>query len=151
MMKTQDLLRNAPIHVFLVVTSFLLIIVPVMNKTPSYQISEKTVHAASQFLFLVDTEEYAKSWDVSSATLKKMLTQETWRERIAKIRTSVGQIVERYQHKITYTDTASDVSSGKYVIVTFLSKFELRDRVTETVTLHLDDNDQWQVVGYFIS
>ena len=151
MMKTQDLFRNAPIHVFLVVTSFLLIIVPVMNKTPSYQISEKTVHAASQFLFLVDTEEYAKSWDVSSASLKKMLTQETWRERITKIRTSLGQIVERYQHKITYTDTASDVSSGKYVIVTFLSKFELRERVTETITLLLDDDNQWQVVGYFIS
>ena len=151
MMKTQTLSRNAPIHLFLAVTSFLLIIVPVMNKTPSYQVSEKTVHAASQFLFLVDTEEYAKSWEVSSATLKKMLTKETWRERITKIRTSLGQIVERYQHKITYTDTAGDVSSGKYVIVTFLSKFELRERVTETITLVLDDDDQWQVVGYFIS
>jgi len=151
MMKTQALSRNAPIHLFLIVTSFLLIIVPVINKTPNYQISEKTVHAASQFLFLVDTEEYAKSWDVSSASLKKMLTQETWREQITKIRTSLGQVVERYQDKITYTDTAGDVSSGKYVIVTFLSKFELRERVTETITLLLDDNDQWQVVGYFIS
>jgi hypothetical protein len=39
---------------------------------------------------------------------------------------------------------------GEYVVMTFVSRFELRDRVTETVTLMLGDNNQWQVAGYFL-
>jgi hypothetical protein len=103
-----------------------------------------------QFLFLVDTEEYAKSWEVSSAKLKEMLTQKAWNEQITKIRSFLGPIVERIHHDISYTDSASDVPSGEYVIMTFISKFELRDGVTETITLMLGDNNQWQVVGYFL-
>ena len=151
MVKIHALSRNNRIHLFLFITSLLLIIVPVLNKTPSHQISEKSLRAAAHFLFLVDTEDYAKSWEVSSETLKKMLTQEAWNEQITKIRTFLGPIIERVQHDVSYTDSASDVPPGEYVIMTFISRFELRDRVTETITLLLGDNDQWQVVGYFLN
>ena len=151
MVKIHALSRNNRIHLFLFITSLLLIIVPVLNKTPSHQISEKSLRAAAHFLFLVDTEDYAKSWEVSSETLKKMLTQEAWNEQITKIRTFLGPIIERVQHDISYTDSASDVPPGEYVIMTFISRFELRERVTETITLLLGDNDQWRVVGYFLN
>jgi hypothetical protein len=150
MVKIHALSRNNRIHLFLFIASLLIVIVPVLNKTPSYQISEKSVHAAAHFLFLVDTEEYAKSWEVSSETLKKMLTQEAWNDQITKIRAFLGPIIERVQHDISYTDTAGDVLPGEYVIMTFISRFELRERVTETITLLLGDNGQWQVVGYFL-
>ena len=150
MVKIHALSRNNRIHLFLFITSLLLIIVPVLNKTPSHQISEKSLRAAAHFLFLVDTEEYAKSWEVSSETLKKMLTQEAWNEQITKIRIFLGPIIERVQQDISYTDSASDVPPGEYVIMTFISRFELRERVTETITLLLGDDDRWQVVGYFL-
>jgi hypothetical protein len=79
-----------------------------------------------------------------------MLTQEAWNDQITKIRAFLGPIIERVQHNISYTDTASDAPPGEYVIMTFISRFELRERVTETITLLLGDNDQWQVVGYFL-
>ena len=150
MVKIHALSRNNRIHLLLFITSLLLIIVPVLNKTPSQQISEKSLFAAAEFLFLVDTEEYAKSWDVSSETLKKMLTQKAWNEQITQLRTFLGPVVERIQHDISYTDSAGDVPPGEYVIMTFVSKFELREHVTETITLLLGDDDQWQVVGYFM-
>lgn len=106
--------------------------------------------AASHFLFLVDTEEYARSWEVSSENLKEMLSQDAWNERIAEIRSFLGPIIERSQYDIAYTDSPIDVPSGEYVVMRFVSKFELRDRVTETVTLMLGDNNQWQVAGYFL-
>lgn len=150
MVKIRTLSQHAKIHLFLIFSCFLLIAIPVLNKTPSQQVAQKSVLAAAQFLFLVDTEEYAKSWEVSSAKLKEMLTKEAWDEQITKIRSFLGPIVERIHHDITYTDSASDVPSGEYVIMTFISKFELRDGVTETITLMLGDNNQWQVVGYFL-
>jgi hypothetical protein len=151
MINIQAISRNTRIHLFLLVSSLLLIIVPVLNKTPTHQVSEKSVLAAAEFLFLVDTEEYAKSWEVSSQVLKGMLTKEAWSEKITEIRSFLGPVVERIQQNVAYTDSASDVPAGEYVVMTFMSKFELRDRVTETITLMLGDDDQWQVVGYFLN
>jgi hypothetical protein len=108
------------------------------------------VLAAAQFLFLVDTEEYARSWEVTSENLKTILTQEAWNEQIAKIRSFLGPIVERIHHDISYTDSAIGVPAGEYVVMTFISRFALRERVIETITLMLDSNNQWQVAGYFL-
>ena len=150
MEKVQLLSRNTRIHLLLIFTSLLLIIVPVLNKTPTQEVTEKSVIAAAEFLFLVDTEEYAKSWETTSEHLKMMLTQKAWNEQIAKIRSFLGPIVERIHQDISYTDSATGVPAGKYVVMTFISRFELRERVIETITLMLDSNDQWQVAGYFL-
>jgi hypothetical protein len=150
MTKIQTLSQHVRIHLFLIFTSLLLIVVPVLNKIPSQQIADRSMSAASHFLFLVDTEEYARSWEVSSENLKEMLSQDAWNERIAEIRSFLGPIIERSQYDIAYTDSPIDVPSGEYVVMRFVSKFELRDRVTETVTLMLGDNNQWQVAGYFL-
>ena len=150
MTRAYKIPRSVQLHLLLLFTSFLLIIIPAVNKTPTAQISEKSLRAAAQFLFLVDTEEYAKSWEASAELLQKMLPQKTWNEQITKIRSFLGPIVERIQHDIAYTSSASDVPEGEYVILTFISRFELRERVIETITLMLSDDDQWQVVGYFL-
>jgi len=150
MIKIKAISQHAQIHMFLIFSCFLLIVIPILNKTPTHRVAEQSAFAAAQFLFLVDTEEYVKSWEISSANLKKMLSQEAWNEQIVKIRSFLGPIVERVHHDISYTDSPSDVPTGEYVIMTFVSKFELRERVVETITLMLGDNDQWQVVGYFL-
>lgn len=150
MVNIKAISRNAQIHLCLLFTSLLLIVMPVLNKTPSQQVAESSVLAAAEFLFLVDTEEYAESWEVTSTVLQEMLTQQAWSEKISELRTFLGPIVERVQNNITYTDDAADVPTGEYVVMTFISKFELRERVTETITLLLGDDNRWQVVGYFL-
>lgn len=150
MFKVKALSTNVQLHLLLIFTSLLLIVVPALNKTPSQQISQQSLHAAAQFLFLVDTEEYSRSWEVSSKILQKMLSEQAWNEQIAKIRNFLGPVVERIQHDVSYTDTATDVPEGEYVILRFISKFELRERVVETITLILGEDSQWRVVGYFL-
>ena len=151
MINIKAISHHARIHLLLIFTSLLLVVMPVLNKIPSQQIAERSLNAAAQFLFLVDTEDYAMSWEVTSENLKKMLTQEAWNDQITEIRSFLGPIVERVQSSIAYTNSASDVPTGEYVIMTFMSKFELRERVTETITLMLGDNGQWRVVGYFMT
>ena len=150
MIKIQSISRNAQIHLCLLFSSILLIAIPVYNKTPSQHVADNSLRAAAEFLFLVDTEEYAESWEVSSDVLQQMLSKKAWSDQITKIRSFLGPIVERAQHSISYTDDADGVPSGEYVIMTFVSKFELRERVTETLTLLLGDDNQWEVVGYFL-
>ena len=150
MIKIQAISRNAQLHLLLLFTSLMLIVIPAVNERPSAQIVEQSRHVAAQFLYLVDTEEYSKSWEISSHILQKMLTKKAWNEQITKIRDYLGPIVQRMYHDISYTDTATNVPEGEYVILTYISKFKLRDRVVETITLMLGDDNQWQVVGYFL-
>ena len=145
MIKIQAISQHAQIHLFLLFTCILLIAIPVLNKTPTHQVSEQSSFAAAQFLFLVDTEEYARSWELTSENLKQMLTQKAWNEQVANLRSFLGPIVERIHQDISYTDSAADLPSCEYVVMTFISKFELRDSLTETLTLMLGDNNQLQV------
>jgi aspartokinase-like uncharacterized kinase len=140
--------HQVKIHLALIFTSFLLIVVPVLNKTPSQHVAEQSISAASQFLFLVDTEEYAKSWDVASDALKSILSKQVWHDEITRLRSLLGPILERVEHDIAYTSYAKDVPEGEYVVMTFVSRFALKERVIETVTLMLGDNNEWQVAGY---
>lgn len=139
------------IHIFLFIASLLWVVVPAINKTPSSDIKQYSALAASEFLYLVDTEEYSKSWEVASETLKNMLSQETWHKELSKLRSFLGPVVERIHHDITYTDSASDVPEGEYVVMTFISRFAFKERVIEKLTLMLGENNQWEVVGYFLS
>jgi len=150
MAKAHPLAKLVNIHTALIISTIILIAVPVMNKIPSEMVSQQSMRAGLNFLLLVDTEEYAESWEVSSDILKEMLSVEEWVGRIAKIRDFLGPIIERTHSQIAYTDSASDVPEGEYVILTFISKFEFRERVIEKLTLMLGPNDRWQVVGYFV-
>ncbi len=138
------------IHLLLFVTSLMLIIISVLNKTPTRLVAENSMAAAVHFLYLVDTEEYTKSWEVSADILKKMLTKKAWNEQIAKIRSFYGPILERRHKDIVYTDSADSVPDGRYVILTFISKFESRDYAIETITLMLGADNLWKVAGYFV-
>ncbi|HKI51367.1 MAG TPA: DUF4019 domain-containing protein [Geothermobacteraceae bacterium] len=142
--------RNVRIHMFLLIASLLWIIVPAINKAPSQEVRQASIQAAAQFLFLIDTEEYAKSWEVTSDSLKHILSQKTWNKQISKIRSFLGPIVDRIHQDIAYTSNATDIPEGEYVVMTFISQFELRERVIETITLMLSSDNQWQVAGYFL-
>lgn len=150
MSRPWAVLKNPQIHLFLIFVSLFLIIIPVYNKTPDRQVVEQSVRVAAEFFFLVDTEEYAKSWEMCSETLQKMLKKGVWTERIAEIRAYIGPVVERVSQDISYATSSDNVPPGKYVVMTFISTFQFRERVVETLTLLLGDNGEWRVVGYFL-
>lgn len=142
--------KNIRIHLLLIATSLLLIIVPAINKTPSQQVAENALAAATQFLFLVDTEEYVQSWENSSAALKNILSLDAWNVQVADIREMLGPIIGREQHDIGYTRNDPDVPLGKYVVLTFQSQFRDRPFTFETITLKLGSDNEWRVAGYHV-
>lgn len=142
--------KDPRIHLFLVVASLLLIVVPILNKRPAPEVAEASALAAHRFLHLVDTEEYTRSWEVTSRAMKKILSQQAWNEKITSLRKMAGPILERRQHDIAYTDSAPDVPAGEYVVITFVSRFARRGYVIETITLLLSQRGTWQVAGYYL-
>lgn len=145
-----SLMRRWQIHLGLFCISLLFIVIPAYNKLPTQQVAEKTVLAAAEFLFLVDTEEYAQSWQVTADALKAMLPQKAWNRQIAELRGFLGPALERIRHRMTYTLATEDVPEGEYVVMTFITRFASRSHVIETITLMLGADQEWRVVGYFL-
>ncbi len=141
---------NSRIHIFLAIGFVLLIFIPMLNKTPSEEVTIKSTDAAIRFLYLVDNGEYVKSWEASSKHMKAAVTGEEWNRQIAEIRDKVGAIVERHRDEVSYLEGAGDLPEGEYVVITFNSVFKLRQLAKETVTLSLAKDGEWQVAGYFL-
>lgn len=141
---------NSRIHYFLIAAFLLLVFVPMINKTPSKETEQKATDAAVRFLYLVDHGDYDESWQIASVHLQKTLPQDEWREKIAQIRGAVGPAIERSRDDITFMEASGDLPEGEYVVITFVSKFQNRSRVTESVTLYHGENGQWKVAGYYL-
>ncbi len=141
---------NTRIHYFLIAGFLLLILVPMINKTPREEVVVRSTDAAVRFLYLVDNREYDQSWEVSSRHMQQTISREEWGTKIAEIREAVGPIVERRKDDVTYMEAPADLPEGEYVVITFVSEFSQRKRVTESVTLYLEKGDDWKVAGYFL-
>jgi len=150
MQKRQSLWSNSRIHTFLLIATLAVIVVPFLNKTPSLEVSKQSTEAATQFLSLVDREAYSESWQSASDVLQQLLALDEWNRKVAAMRKAHGAVVERVPQEVVYADPGGDAPAGEYVIVTFDTIFRFRAAATETVTLHLNQDGEWQVAGYFL-
>jgi len=149
MKKREPYWKNSRIHLVLIVMTLVLILVPALNKTPDKETTVKATDAAVKFLYLVDNQEYAQSWEIASDHLKTTIGKEEWVEKLAQVRGALGTVSERVKDDITYLKATGDLPAGEYVVIRFNTNFNARRSAVETVTLHLDAEGEWRVAGYF--
>lgn len=142
--------KNSRIHLFLLITTLALIVVPFLNKKPSLEVSQRATAAAAQFLSLVDQGAYSESWEAASDVMHQLLTVDAWNREVAAMRNTFGVVVERGLQDVVYADPGGEAPAGEYVIVAFTTKFSFREVATETVTLRLGRSGEWLVAGYFL-
>lgn len=137
------------IHIVLIVACVFMIIFPILNERPDADKAEKATVAAMEFLQLIDAEKYAESWQVAAGLMKEKVTEQEWVEKLTKARVLSGALVERSATDASYSTTAKDSPDGEYIVLTFGSKYQRAESVSEYVTVTLEDGS-WKVAGYFI-
>lgn len=106
--------------------------------------------AATQWLTLTDSRQYAESWFQASSTFRGAVSKEQWKNALDSVRTPLGKVESRQLKSATYTTTAPNGPSGEYVILQFETSFENAPHMIETVTPMLEKDGKWKVSGYFI-
>jgi hypothetical protein len=81
--------------------------------------------------------------------MKEKVNKQEWIEKLTRTRTLSGALVERSEEDVSYSTTAKDSPDGEYISLTFASKYQRAESVTEFVTVMLEDG-HWKVAGYFI-
>lgn len=110
----------------------------------------KSIEAAKAWLALVDTEQYAESWDAAAAYFKNALTKEKWLEMLSPVRKPLGKLVTREIDTKDYKTELPGAPDGEYYILQFKTSFENKKSAVETITMMLEKDGSWKTAGYFI-
>jgi predicted membrane-bound mannosyltransferase len=105
--------------------------------------------AAEAWLKLIDAGQYGASWDEASASFRKAVSRSTWEKKASAAREPLGTVVTRKVASKQLAHELPGAPDGTYVVLTFETKFEHKERGIETVTMMLDDG-KFRGAGYFI-
>jgi len=107
------------------------------------------LQAAEAWLKLVDAGQYGASWDEASSSFRKAVSRSMWEKKAAAAREPLGKVLSRKVASQQLTHELPGAPDGTYVVLTFDTRFEHKERGHETVTMVLDDG-RFRGAGYFI-
>ncbi len=139
------------IHLILICVVLVILFLPHVSDPPEPEVAEQASASAKTFLAQVDTGEYAQSWELLAEITKNQISQQDWVQQLEKLYAKAGPLEQRQQKEISYGNAPAEDPDGKYLIITYDSKFERSEQVAETTTLTLDKDDRWRVAGYHIN
>ena len=123
------------------------------NGTPDVEVNDDTateeaVLAANQWLALIDSNEYDRSWQATASILQDAISSEKWEIALNGVLPAYGKINSRELISATPMKELPGAPKGEYVVIQFKSSFEFKDGI-ETITPMKEDG-VWKVSGYFI-
>jgi len=106
--------------------------------------------AADAWLGLVDTANYAQSWETAGTFFKDAVPSEKWQAAAKAARTPFGAFKSRTLKSATTATTLPGAPDGQYVVFDFDATYERKAAAAERVTVVREKDGSWRVVGYYI-
>ncbi len=114
------------------------------------QAETAAVAAAESWLSLVDSGQYAESWEQAAQLFRGAVQKEQWVRTMEAVRAPLGKNTSREVESTDYRTTVPGAPDGEYVVIQFRASFENKKSAIETITPMLDKDGRWRVSGYFI-
>ena len=105
--------------------------------------------SAEDWLKLVDSGDYAKSWHEASPTFRAAVTQRDWKQKLRAMRIPLGAVVSRRLHSAKQTTQLQGAPDGEYVVIEYHTSFEHKQTAIENFVSERDKGGQWRASGYF--
>lgn len=110
----------------------------------------KARSAADSWLAIVDSTDYARSWEKTAELFRSTVTQSKWKNDLEKSRLPLGNVKSRTLKSTDFIRTLPNAPDGEYVVVQYDSLFNHDIKVIETVTSMREADGSWKVAGYYI-
>jgi len=107
------------------------------------------LQAAEAWLKLIDGGQYGASWDEATSSFRKAVSRSMWENKAAAAREPLGKVLSRKVASQQLTHELPGAPDGTYVVLTFDTRFEHKERGVETVVMMLDDG-KFRGSTYFI-
>ncbi len=106
--------------------------------------------AAEAWLKIVDSGNYAQSWDVAANLMKTTVAKEQWQQILNSNRAPLGSLISRKLTSAEYKQELPGAPAGQYVVLQYESNFEHKSSVIETAAPTLDRDGNWRVSLYYL-
>lgn len=106
--------------------------------------------AAEAWLNLVYSGDYYQSWQDASSLFKSAVTEGEWEQKLKAAHGPLGALISRKLKSADYKTKLPGAPDGEYVVILYNTSFANKKSAIETVTLMLDKDRKWRVLGYFI-
>ena len=117
---------------------------------PTAKVEEMARQVIADWLEILDSGDYAKSWRETATLLRGAVPQKKFEESVGAVLGPLGRPVYRELKGWKFVTTIPGSPDGEYVIVQYDSEFENKKSAVETVTAMKDADGQWRVAGDFI-
>ena len=107
---------------------------------------EAAQEAATEWLELTDTGEFAQSYEQSAALMTEKVNQKQWEQKIGQREKQLGALQSREFAEAQYRDSLQQLPDGEYVLLRYESQFE-KAKFNE-VLLAMKEDGEWKVASY---
>lgn len=123
---------------------------PAIPKEPATPAQDAMRDAVTAWLQWIDAGKYAEAWNLNSTLTRTLESENEWTAKIKTIREPLGGLLAR-KHESTRSGIHIDgAPAGHYMAYAFRSDFASKHSALETVTLILQNDGKWRVLGYSI-
>ena len=106
--------------------------------------------AALAWLAMTERGDAAASWRAAGKQFQKAITADKWGQALSKVRTPLGELVERSMLSTQFSKKFRGAPDGDYAVLVFRTSFAKKIDSRETVTLEHEADGAWRVIGYSI-
>lgn len=111
-------------------------------------VSDASVESAENWLNLLDSEQYSKSWDKGSFTLKLTVSKPHWKALMQAVREPLGTVESRKLIEKRPAKDPGGLPKGDYMVLFFQTTFSNKKDVHELLTLVQESDGEWRVLTY---
>ena len=107
--------------------------------------------SADAWLKRMDAEDYAGTWDTSSSSMHKEMSKSSWKMLVTALHWPLGDFKSRKFKSAVLQKAPSGKPGPDKVVIDYLSQYENKADVKETVTTSLEKDNSWKVSGFNIN
>ncbi len=105
---------------------------------------------ADGWIALIDSMEYAASWERTSAALRQQVTQIDWEQTMRSTLSPLGPLLSRTLQGREYTTTLPGAPEGEYIVITYGSTYTQLENAVETLVMVRNPASEWKPAGYYV-
>lgn len=121
----------------------------VQERTATKDVDAKR-NAVIAWLQWIDAGKFAEAWSLNSTLTRTLESENEWTSKLKTIREPLGGLLARNSESTQSSVHIEGAPAGRYMVYTFKSDFAAKRSVLETVTLILQDDGKWRILGYSI-
>lgn len=110
---------------------------------------QKAIDAATSWLALVDSGNYAQSWKTAGALFQTHVTETQWTAGAEATRGPLGAVMARDVSSIDFSTTLPGAPDGRYAVILFDTTFAKKASAIEAIVMAMEGGS-WRAIGYHV-